>query len=217
VRKDSLYCDAPASLKRRAVRTVMDTLFHALVRWLSPVLVFTAEEAWAARFPDAGSVHLLDWPQIDEREAWQGGWLDVRLGDKYSALRDDLRAHVLDAIEQLRRDKVVGSGLEACIHIETKDPMLSDHAGSVDMAELCIAGGVIVTGFTDDNLSETVRIVSAARTEHEKCVRCWRHLAEVGALPDPNLCQRCHDVVHADAAGPAPRTATPTLQPAPAQ
>ena len=196
VRKDSLYCDAPDSLRRRAVRTVMDTLFHALVRWLSPILVFTAEEAWTTRFPEAGSVHLLDWPEIDERETWQGGWLDVRLGDKYSALRDDLRAPVLEAIERLRRDKAVGSSLEAVVRVETKDATLFDRANSVDMAELCIAGGVTVSGFTDDNVSETLRIVSAERTKHDKCARCWRHLPEVGALADPHLCGRCHDIVH---------------------
>ena len=69
IRKDSLYCDAPASVKRRAYRTVLDTLFHALVRWLAPVLVFTTEEVWGTRFPDAGSVHLLEWPEMPPVDA----------------------------------------------------------------------------------------------------------------------------------------------------
>jgi isoleucyl-tRNA synthetase len=43
IRKDSLYCDAGSGTKRRAYRTILDTLFNALVRWLSPVLVFTSE------------------------------------------------------------------------------------------------------------------------------------------------------------------------------
>ncbi|MEO8455699.1 MAG: isoleucine--tRNA ligase, partial [Sphingomicrobium sp.] len=64
IRKDVLYCEVnPESGfqtdKRRAYRTVLDTLFQALVRWLSPVLVFTTEEVWGTRYPDAGSVHLL--------------------------------------------------------------------------------------------------------------------------------------------------------------
>ena len=65
IRKDSLYCDAATDPRRRAYRTVLDTLFHALTRWLAPVLVFTSEEVWGTRFPDAGSVHLLEWPAID--------------------------------------------------------------------------------------------------------------------------------------------------------
>src|SRR5204862_1603279 len=69
IRKDSLYCDAPSSLKRRAYRTVLDTLFHALVRWLAPVLVFTTEEVWGTRYPDSGSVHLLEWPIVPQVDA----------------------------------------------------------------------------------------------------------------------------------------------------
>ncbi len=64
IRKDCLYCDAPSSLKRRAYRTVLDILFHAMVRYAAPVLVFTAEEVWGTRFPDASSVHLLEWPGV---------------------------------------------------------------------------------------------------------------------------------------------------------
>src|SRR5690606_18554989 len=52
VRKDALYCDAPDSLLRRSVRTVMDRVFDALVRWLGPIICFTAEEAWIARHGD---------------------------------------------------------------------------------------------------------------------------------------------------------------------
>ena len=54
IRKDSLYCDAADDAKRMAYRTVLDVLFHALVRYAAPVLVFTAEEIWGTRFPDAG-------------------------------------------------------------------------------------------------------------------------------------------------------------------
>ena len=72
IRKDVLYCEVnPATGaqtdKRRAYRTVLDTLFHALVRWMAPVLVFTTEEVWGTRYPDGGSVHLLEWPEVS---AW---------------------------------------------------------------------------------------------------------------------------------------------------
>ena len=64
IRKDSLYCDGPDSDKRNAYRTVLDLLFHALVRYAAPVLVYTAEEVWTTRYPEGGSVHLLDWPPV---------------------------------------------------------------------------------------------------------------------------------------------------------
>jgi isoleucyl-tRNA synthetase len=73
IRKDSLYCDAPADPKRRAYRTVLDVLFHALVRYAAPVLVFTAEEVWQSRTPGA-SVHLLEWPELPTAQPmWRSG------------------------------------------------------------------------------------------------------------------------------------------------
>src|SRR5207302_211637 len=108
IRKDVLYCEVnPESGsqtdKRRAYRTVLDTLFHALVRWLAPVLVFTTEEVWGTRFPDAGSVHLLEWPEVQHVDADDAKWTRLR----------ELRTQVTEAIEPLRRDKVIGSSLEA--------------------------------------------------------------------------------------------------------
>ena len=63
IRKDALYCDAVDSPRRRAARTVLDQLHRCLTAWLAPVLCFTAEEAWLARFPsEDGSVHLAAVP-----------------------------------------------------------------------------------------------------------------------------------------------------------
>ena len=87
IRKDVLYCevnpDGVQTDKRRAYRTVLDTLFHALVRWLAPVLVFTSEEVWGTRYPDAGSVHLLEWPEI------AGGWTEGSWGQQCGTCRRD--------------------------------------------------------------------------------------------------------------------------------
>ena len=172
IRKDSLYCDGANDPKRRAYRTVLDTLFHALVRWAAPVLVFTAEEVWGTRYPEGGSVHLLEWPELPAATA------DI---DKWTALRA-LRDRVLEAIEPLRRDKIVRSGLEA---------------------EVTVPASAVPAGFTDADLAElfitaTVRRgdgaeVTVTRTSDEKCGRCWRLLPEV--VTDGALCDRCGDVV----------------------
>jgi len=94
VRKDSLYCDAPQSARRRAVRTVMDRVFDCLVRWLAPLLCFTAEEAWLARHGagDDTSVHLELYADVP------AGWRDDALGEKWAAIRE-LRRVVTGAIE----------------------------------------------------------------------------------------------------------------------
>jgi isoleucyl-tRNA synthetase len=170
IRKDSLYCDDPSDPKRRAYRTVLDTLFHALVRWAAPVLVFTAEEVWGTRFPDAGSVHLLEWPLIDTE--WRE---DAALESRWAELRT-LRETVTEAIEPLRRDKVIGSSLEAVVTVASDaDPAL--------LAELFIVSSVR----RGDELS-------VAKTDNHKCGRCWRLLPEVKS--DGELCTRCTEVVN---------------------
>ncbi len=170
IRKDSLYCDAPSSLKRRSYRTVLDLLFHAMVRWLAPVLVFTSEEVWATRYPEERSVHLLEWPRIDSE--WRG---DTELEARWAELRA-LRETVTEAIEPLRRDKIIGSSLEAEVKVtNAADPEL--------LAELFIVSSV--SGGEE---------ISVSKTSHHKCGRCWRHRPEVTS--DGDLCDRCEEVVN---------------------
>ncbi|MEP7222501.1 MAG: isoleucine--tRNA ligase [Novosphingobium sp.] len=178
IRKDSLYCDAADAPKRMAYRTVLDTLYHALVRYAAPVLVFTAEEVWGTRFPDAGSVHLLVWPEVPKVDA------DKDFLIKWTEIRT-LRRSVTEAIEPLRRDKTLGSSLEA--EIEVSDL-------------LAIIGGYDDTDLTELFITASVSRgqgegISVTRTTHHKCGRCWRHLPEVAE--DGDLCNRCDTVVNA--------------------
>jgi isoleucyl-tRNA synthetase len=168
VRKDSLYCDAPGDVKRRAYRTMLDVLFHALVRYAAPVLVFTAEEVWQARFPaDDSSVHFLEWPTLPDEagEDVAQRWLEVRR----------LRERVTEAIEPLRREKTIRSSLEA----------------EVTVPELPLSGEALAELFIVAKVSEA-GTVDVARTDYHKCGRCWRHLPDVAT--DGDLCGRCADV-----------------------
>jgi isoleucyl-tRNA synthetase len=183
IRKDSLYCDAPSDPKRRAYRTVLDTLFHALVRYAAPVLVFTAEEVWGTRYPDGGSVHLLEWPEV-------GDWSDRALAEQWIAHRT-LRERVTGEIEPLRRDKTVGSSLEARVALGIADAQDRPTLTADQLAELFIVSEVLVD--TTSVASGTAVIVH--RTEYGKCDRCWRHLPEVTA--EVGLCARCEEVVGA--------------------
>ena len=186
IRKDVLYCEVNAETgvqtdKRRAYRTVLDTMFHALVRWLSPVLVFTTEEVWGTRYPDAGSVHLLEWPELPNRFPGEGRGpgLDpgLRRETDWAQLRA-LRQQVTEAIEPLRREKVVGSSLEAVVTV----PELL--ATPDELAELFIVSSV-----------EPGDALTVAETHNHKCGRCWRYLPEVPE--DGDLCGRCEDVLNA--------------------
>ncbi|KQN39344.1 isoleucine--tRNA ligase [Sphingomonas sp. Leaf407] len=172
IRKDSLYCDAADDPKRRAYRTVLDTLFHALVRYAAPILAFTAEEVWQARFPsEDGSVHLLEWPELPHLPA------DLPLGTEWAEVRA-LRQQATEAIEPLRRAKTVRSSLEAEVVVPAL-PLPSD-----ELAELFIVAKV--TQGDDD-------AIGVERTGYAKCGRCWRHLPDV--VEDGALCGRCEKVV----------------------
>jgi isoleucyl-tRNA synthetase len=181
IRKDSLYCDAPSDPKRRAYRTVLDTLFHALVRYATPVLVFTAEEVWSTRYPEAGSVHLLEWPEIGE-------WSDRDLAERWSAYRT-LREQVTAEIEPLRRDKTIGSSLEARVALGIADSRDRPELTADELAELFIVSEVLVD---TTSVSEGTAVI-VHRTDYEKCDRCWRLLPEV--TPEIGLCGRCEEVV----------------------
>ena len=179
IRKDSLYCDAPTAPKRRAYRTVLDTLFHALVRWAAPVLVFTAEEVWATRYPEAKSVHLSEWPEI-------GDWTDPALAEQWAQLRA-LRLLVSAEIEPLRREKTLGSSLQANVTLGVSDVADRPALTSEELAELFIVADV----GTETVEHGPVAIVHV--TTFGKCGRCWRHLPEV--TEDGALCGRCAEVV----------------------
>ncbi|HEX3423316.1 MAG TPA: isoleucine--tRNA ligase [Sphingomicrobium sp.] len=169
IRKDVLYCEVNTETgvqteRRRAYRTVLDILFEALVRWLSPVLVFTSEEVWGTRYPDQDSVHLLEWPLVPQAEADEAKWRKLR----------ELRAQVTEAIEPLRREKVLGSSLEAEVWVpSSEDPVV--------LAELFITSSVH---------QGDLKVV---KTNNHKCARCWRHMPDVPS--DGELDARCEGVL----------------------
>jgi isoleucyl-tRNA synthetase len=178
IRKDSLYCDSPSSPKRRAYRTVLDTVFHALVRWMAPVLCFTTEEVWQTRYPDeGGSVHLLEWPEIDP------DWRDAALGSKWALIRAT-RENVTETIEPLRREKVIGSSLEAKVLYPDSQIDLLD----TELAELA---EIYIVSEVAQAQSETIEVT---KSDYLKCGRCWRLLPEVDE--DGGLCARCEGVVN---------------------
>jgi isoleucyl-tRNA synthetase len=199
VRKDALYCDRPDSTRRRAARTVLDQLFHCLVAWLAPVLVFTAEEAWLTRFPsEDDSVHLRRFPDIPPE------WHDAALGERWERVRQ-IRRVVTGALEVERRDKRIGSSLEAAPQVFLAAEDVAVIAG-LDLAELAITSGIELRvgappagAFALDDVPG-VGVVPTLATGR-KCARCWQVLPEVGEQPAaPDLCRRCVDAIAALAA-----------------
>ncbi len=195
IRKDRLYCDPPDDIRRRAVRTVLDRCFDCLVRWLAPVICFTAEEAWLARHGDmpGRSVHLELFADVPAE------WRDQALDQRWQVLRD-LRRVVTGALELERAAKRLGSSLQAAVELFVPEGLI-DVLRGIDLAELCItSAGTVRIGpvpgdaFTLPDVAGIGARVSAA--PGERCERCWRVLPEVGQVPGyDDLCRRCADVV----------------------
>ncbi len=194
IRKDTLYCDAPSSVRRRAARTVLDLLFHRLTTWLAPILTFTMEEVWLCRNPgEEASVHLEDFPETP------AAWRDDALAAKWEGIRAARRV-VTGALEVQRTAKVIGASLEAAPVVHVEDGALLAALRSVNFADLCITSGISLTG--DPAPAEAFRLpevpgvsVVFETAEGEKCQRCWQILPDVGSHKHAQTCKRCNDAL----------------------
>ncbi|MDC7683911.1 isoleucine--tRNA ligase [Asticcacaulis sp. BYS171W] len=194
IRKDSLYCDKPSDLKRRACRTVMDILFDRLTAWLGPIMTFTMEEAWASRYPDAPenlyrtlSAVPAEWHNAPEAARWEK--------------IEHVLTVVTGALEEKRREKVIGSALEAAptVFIDS-DPLMAAFDG-IDAAEVFRTSQALLSNSVgpDDafRVPEVKDISVVVHIAHgQKCQRSWRILPEVGTDPRyPDLSLRDADAV----------------------
>jgi len=190
IRKDTLYCEPYSSVKRRACLTVIDELFSCLTAWLAPILCFTAEEAWLARYPaEKGSVHLRTFPDIPD------AWLDPVLGERWERVWE-IRSVITGALELERAAKRIGSSLEAAPQIWIEDKSLMALAKPLDWAEIAITsaanlkpGKAPAEAFRLDGVKGVA--VVPKRAEGRKCARSWRISPEVGSDPEfPDLTLR---------------------------
>jgi isoleucyl-tRNA synthetase len=195
IRKDTLYCDAPSSLRRRASRTVLDHLFSYLTAWLAPVMVFTMEEVWRTRNKgEFDSVHLRQFPVVP------ADWANKALADKWLRVRE-LRRVVTGALEIARREKVIGASLEAAPTLYLSNPADVALLKDLDLAETTITSAAHVSGNAAPDGAfklEDVQgaAVSFAKADGTKCARCWKILPEVGkSVAHTHLCLRCEAAV----------------------
>ena len=194
VRKDALYCDSPNDTRRRAVRTVLDAVFNRLVVWFAPVLSFTAEEVWQTRFGEgAKSVHREVWPETP------ASWRDDTLSEKWARIRK-VRGVVTAALELMRREKTIGSSLQAQVSVTVSDAADAAVFEGLDLAEIFITSAATITvgdhdpaAFTRENTDGVSVIAGVAGGD--KCERCWVVSDEV--TKNGELCNRCASAVAA--------------------
>ena len=170
IRKDSLYCDAPSSVRRRAYRTVLSEIFDRLATWYAPVMVFTCEEAWEQRYPGKGSVHLQQVPKTPD------GWLDSAVAGKWDAIFR-VRKAVTEALEVERREKRIGSSLEASVEVSVPAALLKAFDGE-DPSEIFITSGARLSAAAGETIS-----VASSRAAGVKCARSWKYFDPKTADP----------------------------------
>jgi isoleucyl-tRNA synthetase len=179
IRKDTLYCDPPSSITRKAALTAIDKICDAILRWLAPVLSFTCDEAWQLyKHHGDSSVHLTLFPaELEE-------YRDERLARKWEIIRQ-VRRVVTGALEIERAAKRIGSSLEASPLVYVSDQNIFNTLIDVDLAEVCITSNAMVTN--EDAPAEAFRLndvpgvaVVVERAQGRKCARSWKILPTVG-------------------------------------
>ncbi|WP_316191051.1 MULTISPECIES: isoleucine--tRNA ligase [unclassified Bradyrhizobium] len=183
IRKDTLYCDPPSSVVRKAALTAIDMICDAILKWLAPVLSFTCEEAWRMARPEAEpSVHLTLFPD------GLGDYRDETLAAKWETIRA-VRRVVTGALELERAAKTIGSSLEASPIIYVGDRALLATLFDADLAEICITSNYEVRegeapagAFRLESVPDVAVVVEKA--QGRKCARSWKVLPTVGEDPD---------------------------------
>src|SRR5437660_4457990 len=183
IRKDTLYCDPPSSLARKAALTAIDIICDAILKWFAPVLSFTCDEAWRLYKPDAEpSVHLTLFPEGLE------AFRDEKLAAKWDIVRN-VRRVVTGALEVERAAKRIGSSVEASPLVYVSDKKIFDTLFDIDLAEVCITSNAMVNN--DEAPASAFRLnevpgvaVVVEKAVGTKCARSWKILPTVGDDPE---------------------------------
>ena len=189
VTKDRLYTMGEDSCGRRSAQGAMYRIAEAFVRWIAPVLSFTADELWGYlpaatdRGERAGNVLFATWydglaPLPDDAPLAAADF------DRLLALREQ----VAKVLEPMRANGQIGAALEAEITVTAGSEVAARlQPLAEELRFLFISGDVAVVPAQTDDI-----FVNAQPTSKAKCVRCWHHRADVGVAPaHPQLCGRC--------------------------
>ncbi len=191
ISKDRLYTLAARSRERRSAQTAMNVIADGLTRLMAPVLPFTTDELW--RFLSGAreeSVHIAVFPSPGELAEL----VDRDLLDRWAKLLA-VRDQVLAEIEPLRKDKQIGSSLQAKVVLTAAKAQLAFlEAYEADLPMLFIVSEVELRPAPSDAAAheEAAPRVSIERAPGVKCERCWRYVPAVSSDPAwAGLCQRC--------------------------
>lgn len=187
--KDRQYTTPKASKARRSCQSAMYYIIHALLRWLAPILSFTAEEAWKY-IPQNKSESIF-------LESWFKNWPTIQNIDfEYWDKLIDVRNEVNKALEIKRKEGVIGSALEANVNLfADKDLFTILKSLKEELRFLLITSTANVfleenNQNSDNSLNLKIEVTKA---EGEKCIRCWHRRTD---LNSENICVRCENNIN---------------------
>ena len=193
--KDRLYTSKQDSDARRSAQLALSNILQALLRWISPILSFTAEEAWQSLDNEIKSVHLLewfnDWVEVGDLKFSDADWKEIL----------ELRSEVNKHIEEARNNEIIGSSLDAEIEILCGDKLfnlLEEFNEELRFIFITSEAKAILSKIdvTDENNKIQITV---KKSSNEKCVRCWHSRPEVGSIKDnESICNRCFENVYGE-------------------
>tara|TARA_B100000963_G_scaffold162282_1_gene141100 strand:+ start:4008 stop:6797 length:2790 start_codon:yes stop_codon:yes gene_type:complete len=194
--KDRLYTAKLDSNARRSSQTALSNILQALLRWISPILSFTAEEAWQNLNTEPKSVHLLewfqDWHEIGDLNFSNENWEKIL----------EIRSEVNKYIEEARNDGIIGSSLEANLEIfcnKEHFELLSKFADELRFLFITSEAKVIESNNEGDITNINGVNIKVIKTSHQKCIRCWHRRPEVGTIDGhQSICSRCNENINGE-------------------
>ncbi|SFK90033.1 Isoleucyl-tRNA synthetase [Paenibacillus sp. 1_12] len=192
--KDRLYASAPSDSGRKAAQTVLYDALTVITKLIAPILPHTADEVWKY-IPGVqlDSIQLSELPEVDATlfdEKMESKW------EQFIVVRDD----VLKALEDARKEKMIGNSLGAAVHLYPNEEQAQLLAGLEQLEQLFIVSAVEVheagAAAPEGARSSKGMSVQVKIAEGEKCERCWNVTKDVGLDADhPTLCKRCAEVI----------------------
>jgi isoleucyl-tRNA synthetase len=195
--KDRQYTAKSDGIARRSCQTALYHIMEALVRWMAPIMSFTAQELWEVMPGERGQFVFTD--------KWYEGLPNIssqKLDDAFWQQIMQIKTDVNSALEKARNNKLIKGSLEAKVTLYVNDEIQQLLAQLDDeLRFVLITSEAIVAAIGDkpDNAEETADkglFVLVEKSDDDKCARCWHHKPEVGKdLNHPELCNRCIDNV----------------------
>jgi len=201
ITKDRLYTMQENTPARRSAQSAMYRILEALVRWLAPILSFTAEEIWqhmpknTPAGPRGESVLFETW--YDGLDALQGAPTQRKFWSDLLAIRSG----AAKLLEGMRNAGQIGAALEAEVTLHADAELRARLANVADelrfffiTSQLRLSDAAAPADALHIDQDDLKAAVSAARSDHKKCIRCWHYRQDVGVNPEhPEICGRCVD------------------------